>query len=255
MVDRARLEQLQRQHRPERYPGREELRSALLSGSFPRFDAGLGLAQRAGQDGESALVEAYAQVAKTRRPFVIEALVWSGAGLPEADALVRRVALQASGPGTLDLRTIAIRAVVARTPAEAAGVLGDVFRRDRNGDLKEWALHGLAAVDDASVVPEATARLRAQIRRPTRNVEGRITVLAYLGQHVAAQTDQMATIASTVREHWASLYQPTETDWVARHWPDLDPAGPAADRVRPPSADALRRWARSTMMVPSPTSV
>jgi hypothetical protein len=254
MVDRARLEQLQRQHRPERFPGREELRSALLSGSFPRFDGGLELAQRAGQDGESALVEAYAQVAKIRRRFVIEALVWSGAGLAEADALVRRVALEASGPGALDLRTIAMRAVVARTPAEAPGVLVDVIRRDRNGGLKEWALHGLAAVDDASVVPEATARLRAQFRRPTRSVEGRITVLAYLGQHVAAQTDQMEAIVRSVREHWASLHQPIETDWVARHWPDLDPAGPAADQVGPPPPEVLRRWARSTMMVPSPTS-
>jgi hypothetical protein len=254
MVDRARLEQLQRKHRPERYPGRKELLSALLSGSYPRFDAGLKLAQRAGQDGESALVQAYDQVAKARRPFMIEALVWSGAGLPEADALVRRVALQASGPGALDLRTIAMRAVVARSPAEAAGVLVDVFCRDRNGGLKEAALHGLAAVDDASAVPEATVRLRAEFRRPTGSVEGRITVLAYLGQHVAAQTDQMETIVRTVREHWASLYSPIETAWVARHWPDLDPAGPAAPRVRPPSPDALRRWARSTMMVPLPTS-
>ncbi|HEX2174735.1 MAG TPA: hypothetical protein VHG70_02400 [Nocardioidaceae bacterium] len=254
MVDHARLERLQRKHCPELYPSRAELLRSLLSGSSGRFDAALEAAQRAGEDGESALVEAYEHVARARRQFVVEALVWSSAGSAEADALVRRVALHASGAGALDLRVIAMRAVTARTPATAREVLVDILRRDRNGHLKECALHCLAAVGDATAVPEATARLCAQFRRPTSSVEGRITVLAYLGQSVAPRSDQMDSILQTVRQHWAALYPPIETDWVARHWPDLDPGGPAAGRVRPPSPEVLRRWARSTLMVPSSTA-
>jgi hypothetical protein len=99
VVDDARLEQLRRKHRPKLYPSRTDLLESLTSRSARQFEAGLEAAQRAGVDGESALVEALDQVARTRRPDIVSALRGATGRLDSTDALLQRLVREESGPG------------------------------------------------------------------------------------------------------------------------------------------------------------
>ncbi len=248
------MAQLRRKHRPELFPSRAELLESLTSRSGRRFEAGLDGAARAGTDGEQALVEALAKVARTRRPQVVDALRAASGALGSTDELLQRLVQETSGPGSLELRSVAMGALTARAPVEAVPVLTRVLRDDPNGELKDHALRLLAAVGDAAAVPEARHRLQSQLRHPSRDVEGRITALAYLGQHLAPATTDMADLVRSVRRHWRSVHPQIERPWLTRHWPDIAPDGPQPSDVRRPDAQVLRNWARSTMLLPNSIS-
>lgn len=171
------------------------------------------------------MVEAFERVARARRQRVVETLRHSGGGLPAADRLLHRLVQEESGAGSMELRAVAMNALVARRQGEAVQALVRVLREDPNGDLQDYALRYLAAVGDQTAVPEALERLRTQLRRPSRDVEGRITALAYLGQHVAPATAEMTALVDSVRQHWQSVHPQLERPWLARNWPDLV-AGP-----------------------------
>ncbi len=251
MVDRLRLEQLRRRYRPALYPSCEELVGGLTSHSMQRFTAALEQAPTAGVEGERALVAALPRVPRERRESVVWVLRSASGGLPETEEALKALVLEASGPGSLDLRSAAIGALVARTGTEAVPLLVAVLREDGNGEIKDQALRCLAAVGDATAVPEARRRLRVLLRRPTRAVEGRITALAYLGQHPCSGSEEMAGVVESVRQHWSAVHPHFERPWVAQFWPDLAPDGPPADRVTGPDPAALRRWARSSLCLPT----
>jgi hypothetical protein len=253
VVDDARLERLRRKHRPKVYPSRTDLLESLTSRSARQFEAGLEAAQRAGVDGESALVEALDQVARTRRPDIVSALRGATGRLDSTDALLQRLVREESGPGSVELRVMAMGSLAARAPGDAVSVLVRVLREEPNGELKDYALRYLAAVADESAIPEGHHRLQTQSRRPTRDMEGRITALAYLGQHVAPATSEMTDLVCSVRKHWRSVHPQLERPWLARHWPGIAPEGPPPPDVPGPDAQALRNWARSTMLLPNST--
>jgi hypothetical protein len=253
MVDDSRLDELRRKHRPELYPSRSDLLGSLTSRSEPRFEAGMEAAIRSGADGERALVEALDQVARTRRPQIVYALREARGRLGSTDALLQRLVEQESGPGSVELRVMAMGALAARAPVDAVPVLVRVLRSDPNAELKDSALRYLAAVGDESAIPEGRHRLLTQLRRPSRDVEGRITALAYLGQHVPPATTEMTDLVRSVRRHWRSVHPLLERPWLARHWPEIAPDGPPPPEVPGPDVQALRNWARSTMLLPNST--
>jgi hypothetical protein len=253
VVDDARLEQLRRKHRPEFFPSRMDLLENLTSRSVRRFEAGLEAAQRAGVEGERALVEALDQVARTRRPEIVFALRGAMGRLDSTDTRLQRLVQNESGPGSVELRGMAMGALAERAPIDAVPVLVSVLREEPNGELKDYALRYLAAVGDASAIHEARYRLQTQLRRPSRDVEGRITALAYLGQHLAPATPEMTDLVRSVRQHWRSVHPQFERPWLARHWPGIAPDGAAPPEVPGPDTQALRNWARSTMLLPNST--
>jgi hypothetical protein len=250
VVDRSRLDELRRRHRPELYPSYQELVDGLTSSSRQRFDAALDAAAAAGAEGEQALLTALTRVPATRRLDVVRAIGAASAKLPDSEAVLERLTRDASGPGSLDLRAVAMHALVARREAAATPMLLSILRDDRSGEMKDAALRYLAAVGDATAVPEATQRLRRLLRHPTREVEGRISALAHLGQHLDPGTEEMRAVVRMVREHWSAVHPHVERPWVARFWPELAPGGPPAEGARLPDPGALRRWAKSSMLLP-----
>jgi hypothetical protein len=251
VVDRSRLDELRRRHRSELYPSYQELVDGLTSRLRERFDAALDAATTAGAAGEEALLVALTRVPATRRPDVVQAIGAATARLPDSDVVLERLARGASGPGSLDLRAVAMHALVARREAAATPLLLSVVREDRSGEMKDTALRYLAAVGDAAAMPEATQRLRRLLRHPTRDVEGRISALAYLGQHLDPATEEMQAVLRMVRQHWSAVHPHFERPWIAQFWPELNSDGPPSDAAGPPDPAALRRWARSSMSLPA----
>lgn len=173
---------------------------------------------------------------------------------PTTDRLIaeltsRRVILDASGSGTLDLRGVSLLALTNRRGAEVVPLLTQILRQDPSGVMKDYAMSFLAAAGDDTAVVDALRRLRWVLRRPSRDVEARVTVLAYVGQHLGSGQELTNEVVSLVRTHWQSMTEPFERSWIARFWPDLAPGGPSPDRVRSPDPATLRRWARSSMML------
>lgn len=170
---------------------------------------------------------------------------------PDGDAALRR-ALDASGPGTSDLRCSALHGL-ARRCGEAAHE--DFVRGFHSTDAgtRDSAIVVLAACGRDGVWDEMAARLASTMKRPGRRgsvPSDTLTMLVYLLRHAEGDPGRLPFLVRLLRKHWDGLNPRSDpggeaSQWVARHWADTAPGGPEADEVAAPHAEAINTWLRN----------
>lgn len=169
----------------------------------------------------------------------------------DGDAALRR-ALNATGPGTSDLRCSALYGL-ARRCGEAAHE--DFVRglHSKDAGTRDFALGALAACGRDGVWDEVAARLASTMKRPDRRgsvPSDTLVMLAYLLRHAGSDPVRIPSLVRLLRRSWNGLDPRRDSDrdarqWVAEHWPDAAPGGPEPDEVEAPDAEIIDVWLRS----------
>jgi hypothetical protein len=164
-----------------------------------------------------------------------------------------REAIQASGPGSRDLRSAALLALAKRCGEEATPDLVTALSA-RDGVVKDYAVIGLAGAADGRAWPEVFERLVLQLRRPSMTLDHTevLVATAYLVQHLDGDSERLIRLVTALRSQWARMNQ-EETAWFDSFWPDARPTGPDAADVRTPDPKAVRAWARQPFFEAGPT--
>ncbi len=123
---------------------------------------------------------------------------------PTTDRLIaeltsRRVILDASGSGTLDLRGVSLLALTNRRGAEVVPLLTQILRQDPSGVMKDNAMSCLAAAGATPLWWTPCGGCAGCCDDPSRDVEARVTVLAYVGQHLDSGQEFTTEVVGLVR--------------------------------------------------------
>lgn len=167
----------------------------------------------------------------------------------EGDAGVEALkrATDATGPGTRDLRCVALLALAKRCGEQATPRLLAALA-SRDGVVKDYAVIGLAGVGNDQAWDEVFDRLTPVLRRKNRTFDQSEVAMAfaYLAQHVG-DAERRHRLVAFIRAHWADI---AEDGWFSRFWAEAPPAGPPVDRVAAPSVAPIRAWARDPLFEP-----
>ncbi|MCL2541191.1 MAG: hypothetical protein FWE71_01890 [Nocardioidaceae bacterium] len=168
------------------------------------------------------------------------------------DAALRR-ALEASGPGTSDLRCASVYALARRCGADAHEDFVKALSSNDAG-TRHYALSALAACGRDGVWDEVAARLLGTMKRRQRRDSippHAMVMLSYLLRHAGSEPGRLPALVSLLRKHWdgldpqGSIGSPTAS-WMAANWSAAAPGGPPADEVGAPEPAAVEAWLRSS---------
>jgi len=163
----------------------------------------------------------------------------------DAGSAALRRATEVTGPGTRDLRCVALLALAKRDGEAASPQLRAALAR-KDAVVKDYAVIGLAGAGDDSAWDEVFDRLPALLKRAQRALPSEVAMaLAYLAQHL--DQPRQERLVRFVRRHWLAI---REVGWFKRYWPDAGPDGPPIDAVNVPDTAGLRAWARSPLFEP-----
>jgi hypothetical protein len=143
------------------------------------------------------------------------------------------------GPGTAEIRSVAVAGLMNLLGADATGdlaqALSDPYRSNR------WmAVVGLAKVGRDDAWDAAYKELKRVLSHPSVRAHcppEAVSYVCYLARFID-DLDRRQSLVSIVRRHWTRL--PSEDQQVMiRIWPDIDPDGPTPEEVAPPHAADL----------------
>lgn len=164
----------------------------------------------------------------------------------EAGTTVLRRLAGATGPHTRDLRCVSVLALAKRCGEQATPWLAEALGA-RDGDVKEFAIIGLAGAGDDRAWDLVAERLDKIARKGSRSIPSEVLMaVGYLAQHVGDDSRRRVALVGIVRRDW-SCRSEDEQRWFEDYWPETEPNGPPADRVPTPNAEAIRAWVRSQM--------
>lgn len=164
----------------------------------------------------------------------------------EGTAALREVARH-SGPGTRDLRSVALLALAKRIGADATPELLEGLQ-SRDAAVKDYAVLGLAGAGDDRGWDAVFERLRVVLRRGS-HVIGHTEILvavAYLAQHLDGHPQRKTRLLRELRRRWTSL-NTEELRWFATFWPEAAPDGPDPDAAPVPDPARLRTWVKDPL--------
>lgn len=197
----------------------------------------LGRAVAGGAVGDRLLVAVHPLVGRDLRVLVTAAL---GDAAGAGGYATLHAAASETGPGTSDLRTVAVMAMVRRAGTAATADLVRAWAA-RDWGTRTTALMGLAAVGDDRVRDEVWSWLRRRLKGTRRQAMGMPTDvvcgLVYLLRHL--RDDDGPTLTALLRGRWSALDE-EEREWLVEQWPGVAPGGPA--EPAPPDGAVLGRW-------------
>lgn len=210
-----------------------------------------------GPTGEARLVGMIDSLAGAAKVLAVAAL--GDAQGDQGPAALRR--LLAVTNRSVDLQCAALLALAKREGTAASEVLA-AHLTHASAAVRDYAIISLAAVGDDRAWPQVHMILRQDLDRPPPTAQPQqlipglkqfklLTAVTYLVRHLAiAPADRIPQLVSTLRSRFDRLYV-VEQDWLSTHWPGIDPAGPAPDRINPPDPQPFRDWVSATRLFAS----
>jgi hypothetical protein len=226
----------------------DSLEERLASSDYTTVLAAIADAIRAGEFGETALVNRIAS-GPNGDVLVLVAALGDCEG-PRGAALLHEIANRDVGDSNVRCASLVALAKRVGTPAS------DTFARaleSRSGSVKDCAVGSLAAVGDDRAWEQVFERLRTLLGRKTRNYVALDPTdvelcVAYLGRHLGTAADRHDRVVGLVGRRWNRLGA-AERRWIHDHWSACDPGSSAPDVE--PRPDVLQAWARTAVLVPA----
>jgi hypothetical protein len=213
----------------------DALAADLRGRSADRFELAVGRAVELGAAGEALLVDALGSTAGWRRVAVAARL--GDATGPRGPAALRDL-LGVTGPGTRDLRCVALLALAKRLGADATQDLADALVISDPG-VHDYAGVALAKVGDDRAWESVLAGLSTLLQRRGRRSAWPPRAsweIGYLARH--ADSERLTRLVSTLRASWAGLTE-AEREWLEVQWPEVAPGGTSAGEVPAPDVGRL----------------
>jgi hypothetical protein len=198
-------------------------------------------AVHSGPEGEDAIIDALLN-GRVRSQAALAGALGESSG-EQGTEVLRRVCRENSNQH--DLRGVALLALAKRCGADATGDLLDAMEVP-SGDIKSWAVIGLAGAGTDLAWNRVFEYLRNILRQPPKIGSDTPTVLfavAYLGQFLD-RDDRRQRLSEAIRSNWSRLGV-EEKSWLHRHWRDVGPDESMGSGV--PDPTELRAWARDKM--------
>lgn len=148
-----------------------------------------------------------------------------------------------TGPGTRDLRCVAVLAVAVRREREATQDLLEVLK-SKDRATRENAVIALAYAGDASGWHLVFDWLKTELDRKTRTASWpplTAVGIAYLARHLGSSTDRKVQLVQAVRARWFALDR-DERAWLEEYWPEVQPGGAETAEVAVPDPVQLQSW-------------
>ncbi len=204
-------------------------------------------AAQLGPVGEQVLIDALMSKSDPRDQVLLGAFLGEATG-PSGPTVLRTM-IERTGPGTQDLRLVALLALAKRCGVAATPDLQKALSA-KNASVRHWAVIGLAGAGDDRAWDDVFDRLRRVLEHPSHTLWSPSDVLwcvLYLGQYCADAPDRMMLLVGKLRRSW-NLLSPSDVSQLQRLWPGLEPTGDSMPQTPEPAA--LRAYARDLMFKP-----
>ena len=160
--------------------------------------------------------------------------------------------IRESGPGTSDLRCVALLALAKRCRDDAHDDYVLAFH-SKDAGTRDYAMLALSAYGRDGLWDEVADRLvktlKNRKRRGSAPPSEVVVKIVYLVRHAANESGRLARLAASLRQHWAGLEPASgghdNEQWIKDYWPEASPDGPPVKTLGPPNASAMERYVRT----------